>query len=84
MDTRIASPSTSADVRDRIMEYIKSSGHNPGKRIETKRTLLELLGVSAAALIWRKISHAASRRRACRHFTGKSKPGGDDGSPHDA
>jgi hypothetical protein len=43
------------------MEHIKSSGHNPGKRIETERTLLELLGVSAAALIWRKISHAASR-----------------------
>lgn len=46
MDTRIASPSTSTDVRDRIVEYIKSSGHNPGERIETERALQELLGVS--------------------------------------
>ena len=44
MDTRIASPST--DLRDRIVEHIKSSGHNPGERIETERALQDILGVS--------------------------------------
>ena len=46
MDPRIASTSKSADVRNRIMEYIKSLGHNPGERIETERALQEHLGVS--------------------------------------
>jgi DNA-binding FadR family transcriptional regulator len=46
MDTRIAPSATSTDVRDRIVNHIKLSGHNPGERIQTERALQELLGVS--------------------------------------